>query len=153
MSLRQDEMQNGTGIKAATWSNYELGKTEPSIDVLIIISKFLKVNLSDLIETDLSQKGNLNQKKGDQEKQEKGNLNSNPIGNLNDQNKLGYLNLNTLEMALQDALNEVEVPYQTTQQQMEELTSKVAKIEAFISKVSREMEGRSKPKGKRRPKI
>ena len=82
LHLKQDEMQAGTGIKGATWSNYELGKTEPSIDVILSISKFFRIELADLIEKDLSQKGNLIENKDVSKNQEKGNLISNRIGNL-----------------------------------------------------------------------
>lgn len=83
LKLKQDEMLAGTGIKGGTWSNYENGRTEPGIDTMITISKFFGVELSDLIETDLSLKGNLIQKTEDSKKHRKGNLIGNPIGNLN----------------------------------------------------------------------
>lgn len=45
---------NAVGIKKATFSNYENGNTEPKIDVLIKLSKFLGVQLGDMLSKDLS---------------------------------------------------------------------------------------------------
>jgi DNA-binding XRE family transcriptional regulator len=42
------------GIKRTTWSNYENGRTDPSIEVLIKISNFFGIQLTDLILLDLS---------------------------------------------------------------------------------------------------
>ncbi len=42
------------GIKKGTYSNYEIGKTEPKIEVLVSLSKFLRVEVGDLISKDLT---------------------------------------------------------------------------------------------------
>lgn len=41
------------GIKKGTYSNYEIGKTEPKIDTLIDLSKFLGVSLHELLLVDI----------------------------------------------------------------------------------------------------
>ena len=51
--LLQSHMLEKTGINGATWSNYELNKTEPDIDGIIKISKFFRIQLSDLIQKNL----------------------------------------------------------------------------------------------------
>jgi transcriptional regulator with XRE-family HTH domain len=52
-TLTQDEMQPLVGIKKTTWSHYETGKSQPSIEVLIKISNFFGVTLNELIVEDL----------------------------------------------------------------------------------------------------
>lgn len=51
--IKQDAFEV-IGIKKGTYSNYEIGKTEPNINVLINISKFLRIELGALINVDLS---------------------------------------------------------------------------------------------------
>lgn len=53
--LVQDDFEQ-IGIKKATYSNYENGNTEPKIDVLIALSKFLRIDVGDLLSEDLTQK-------------------------------------------------------------------------------------------------
>lgn len=50
--LTQDDFAS-IGIKKATYSNYETGKTEPKLDTLVDLSNFLKVPLHELISVDL----------------------------------------------------------------------------------------------------
>jgi transcriptional regulator with XRE-family HTH domain len=81
--LAQAEMQAHTGIKkatSATWSNWELGNTNPDFDSLISISKFFRVTLDDILLKDLEEEGNLtNQSENSQKGNRKGNRNGNPI--------------------------------------------------------------------------
>jgi transcriptional regulator with XRE-family HTH domain len=51
--LTQLELRTILGYTRSTWSNYENGITNPSIDDLITISHFLGVTLDDLIMNDL----------------------------------------------------------------------------------------------------
>lgn len=51
--LSQSEFET-VGIKKATLSNYELGNTEPKIDVLMQLSKFFGCEVGDLLSKDLS---------------------------------------------------------------------------------------------------
>ena len=51
--LTQLELRTILGYTRSTWSNYENGITNPSIDDLITISNFLGVTLDDLIMNDL----------------------------------------------------------------------------------------------------
>lgn len=81
--LTQAEMHSQTGISNATWSNYELGNTEPNVDLLIIIAKFFGVTVDELIKENFEE-GNLISKNKDQKKQQKGNLKGNVTGNLID---------------------------------------------------------------------
>lgn len=46
------------GIKRGTMSNYELGNTEPKLDIIREISKFFRVSIDDLLNIDLSIKTN-----------------------------------------------------------------------------------------------
>ena len=50
----QEKMESLIGIKRATWSNYENGKTNPTIKDIITFSKFFGITLDDLILTDLN---------------------------------------------------------------------------------------------------
>lgn len=52
-SLQQEDMQEHLGISRATWSNYELGKTEPKIDVLLAIAAFFDLTVDKLLKDDL----------------------------------------------------------------------------------------------------
>jgi transcriptional regulator with XRE-family HTH domain len=56
--LSQDEIATITGITRATWHNYENGNTQPEIDKIIKIAKEFKVNVGDLLETELDKKAN-----------------------------------------------------------------------------------------------
>ncbi len=56
--LVQDDFE-AIGIKKATYSNYENGNTEPKIDVLITMSKFLEVEVGELLSRDLTQKNGI----------------------------------------------------------------------------------------------
>jgi len=47
--LKQDQLKEFLGINRTTWSTYEVGRSEPSIGVLISISKFFGVSLDDLL--------------------------------------------------------------------------------------------------------
>ena len=51
--LRQDEIKSLLGFSRTTWSNYELGLSEPSLAGLVKISKFFGVTLDDLLTADL----------------------------------------------------------------------------------------------------
>ena len=48
-NLSQDEMLKHTGFSRTTWSNYENGLTEPSINGLLVISHFFGVSIDDLL--------------------------------------------------------------------------------------------------------
>ena len=51
--IKQDSFEQ-IGIKKGTYSNYENGKTEPNLETLMSISKFLGLDLNSLICVDLS---------------------------------------------------------------------------------------------------
>lgn len=61
--LQQEDMMVPLGISRATWSNYELGKTEPQIQTLLDIAGFFEVSMDDLLKNDLSQHPQWAQKK------------------------------------------------------------------------------------------
>lgn len=54
--LSQDEIATITGITRVTWHNYENGNTQPEIDKILKIAKEFKVNVGELLETDLGKK-------------------------------------------------------------------------------------------------
>ncbi|WP_144263983.1 helix-turn-helix domain-containing protein [Filimonas lacunae] len=62
--LQQEGMQDALGISRATWSNYENGKTEPSIQTLLQIATYFNVSVDDLLRTDLSQHPDWQQQPG-----------------------------------------------------------------------------------------
>ena len=51
--LLQTEMQSCLGISRTTWSNYENGKTNPSVEDLVRFSSFFGITLDELILYDL----------------------------------------------------------------------------------------------------
>lgn len=53
-NLQQEDMLEKLGISRATWSNYELGKTEPNVETLISITEFFNVTMDNLVREDLS---------------------------------------------------------------------------------------------------
>lgn len=53
--LKQDDFE-AIGIKKATYSNYENGNTEPKLETIIEMSKFLRVPFDDLVLTDMANK-------------------------------------------------------------------------------------------------
>lgn len=53
LGLKQDDFA-AIGIKKGTYSNYEIGKTEPNFDTLIRLSNFLGLNIEDLLCRDLA---------------------------------------------------------------------------------------------------
>jgi transcriptional regulator with XRE-family HTH domain len=52
--LKQDEFER-IGIKKGTLSNYELGKTEPKLDLLLGLSKFFRISIDDLLTINLEE--------------------------------------------------------------------------------------------------
>ena len=52
--FKQTEIAEIVGVKASNWSNYEIGRSEPSIDVIVKIANTLKVNIETLLSHDLS---------------------------------------------------------------------------------------------------
>lgn len=53
-NLKQSDLKKELGVKQNTWSNWEKGISEPSVDSLIQISKHFGVSLDALIQSDLS---------------------------------------------------------------------------------------------------
>lgn len=52
--LQQSEIQDRLGFKRNTWSNWENGISEPSLEIIVQIADFFKISVEDLIKTDLS---------------------------------------------------------------------------------------------------
>ncbi|MFC4262436.1 helix-turn-helix domain-containing protein [Ferruginibacter yonginensis] len=57
--LTQSEILNGIGFKRTTWNMYENQKSFPKFEDLIKISKYFDVSLSQLVEFDLLEGGDL----------------------------------------------------------------------------------------------
>jgi transcriptional regulator with XRE-family HTH domain len=89
----QAEIAELAGITASTLSNYEVARTEPDIDTLVILANIYGVSVDGLVKTDLSviakslSGGNLNQQKQKATYKLKGNGNGNPKGNLNEKSE------------------------------------------------------------------
>jgi len=150
--LKQSEMKTFTGINGATWSNYELGKTEPSIDVLIIISKFFRIDIADLINIDL-QNVHLIKKLTDAKNAENVHPNVLPIVHPKGNKHGKYIPEQGLEVSFKDSLNEGQAPYNSLKHQMLDLSNKMAIIEANIDKRLSKMEGKIKALEKGNPKM
>jgi transcriptional regulator with XRE-family HTH domain len=52
--LKQTQMEQLLDIKPSTWSNYENGFSEPSIEGLVKISRFFGISLDELLLQDLA---------------------------------------------------------------------------------------------------
>lgn len=81
LNIKQDVFEQ-IGIKKGTYSNYENGKTEPNIETLAKISKFLRIDLTTLICTDLSIQDNLGLLKKTNSEEENVHLNAHPNAHL-----------------------------------------------------------------------
>lgn len=80
LSIKQDAFEQ-IGIKKGTYSNYENGKTEPNIETLMSISKFLGIDLNSLICSDLAGMSEEDFLKNVNIIENNGNLNGNLNGN------------------------------------------------------------------------
>ena len=60
--LNQLDMESWLGIGRSTWSNYENGVTDPSIDDIVNFAKFFNVTLDELIVRDLGKTEPLSKK-------------------------------------------------------------------------------------------
>lgn len=52
--LKQAEIADIVGVGKVTWSDYERGKSEPSLDLLITIADYFKLDLDTLIRKNLT---------------------------------------------------------------------------------------------------
>lgn len=69
-NLRQDDMLGYLRITRSTWSNYEIGFTNPKLNEIINISKFFGVTLDELVMQDLEIEDPLPKKKGQRKSRE-----------------------------------------------------------------------------------
>ena len=51
--FKQTEIAEIIGVKASNWSNYEIGRSEPSIDIIVKIANTLNVSTETLLLQDL----------------------------------------------------------------------------------------------------
>ena len=68
--LKQEDMLNYLRITRSTWSNYEIGFTNPKLNEIINISKFFGVTLDELVMQDLENEEPLPRKKGQRKARE-----------------------------------------------------------------------------------
>jgi transcriptional regulator with XRE-family HTH domain len=54
--LKQSEIAKKVGVTPATWSNYEVGKSEPNLDIVEKIAKTLNISLDALMGIEASEK-------------------------------------------------------------------------------------------------
>jgi len=57
--LKQADIEARTGIKRNTWSNWENGKSEPSLENLFKIANFFSVDVGNLLSKNLASEENL----------------------------------------------------------------------------------------------
>lgn len=150
--LKQAQMYNELGIKASTWGMYEIDKSQPNLDVLISISKYFDVSETDLLHSDLEANANLIEKNKDDKKHENANLIANQNANRIEENSVKLLPATKIEIGYKHSLNEPETTYKSLRHQVEELSIKVAKIEANMSKRIAQMEDKIKALDKDGPK-
>lgn len=58
--ITQAQIPDYLNINRATWSNYEIQRTEPSLEQLIEISTFFRISLDDLLTKDITLKDEVN---------------------------------------------------------------------------------------------
>lgn len=61
--LNQAEMLSKLGIPRTTWSSYENGISQPSINGIIKIARFFEISVTELLEKDLKNDENIEKKK------------------------------------------------------------------------------------------
>lgn len=86
--LNQDEMQAGTGIQRATWSDYEREITEPEFLALMRISEYFGVTVDELLKDDIEKKQHnvhLNENSVEKKNKENVHLNVHPNVHLSGQ--------------------------------------------------------------------
>jgi transcriptional regulator with XRE-family HTH domain len=79
--LKQEEIKDYLGYPRTTWSSYEQGNSQPSIDEILRIAKFFDVGVTELLSADLSD-ASLLQKKGGTKKRQNASLNASPNASL-----------------------------------------------------------------------
>jgi transcriptional regulator with XRE-family HTH domain len=113
IDLTQAEIAEKVGVSSSNWSNYEVGRSEPSIEVVVKIASILRVSVETLVSQDLTLivdnliKGNLIDKGKDQKNSQKGNEIGNPLGNLNEDSP-PYGNTETLIATLKNLVQSKE---------------------------------------------
>lgn len=80
--FKQKEIAAFVGVTVSTWSNYEIGKTEPTNETLVKISKFFRITVDELLK-----EGNPFEETFISENQQKGNVKGNLTRNLNTVNE------------------------------------------------------------------
>jgi len=68
--LKQEDMLGYLRITRSTWSNYEIGFTNPKLNEIVNISKFFGVTLDELVMQDLESEDPLPKKKGQRKPRE-----------------------------------------------------------------------------------
>lgn len=68
--LKQEDMLDFLAITRSTWSNYEIGFSNPKLPEVINISKFFGVSLDELVMDDLEIQDPLPEKKGQRKARE-----------------------------------------------------------------------------------
>lgn len=132
--LKQSEMYDELRVYRTTWNNYESGVSVPVLKDALRIANYFDVNLEDLLTKDLSEKGNLNEKSEDEKKQEKGKVKSNPIGNPITENEVNSGPHTKIEIEDNQPLKQAKTGFKSVETQLHDLSSKLANIEANMSK-------------------
>lgn len=92
---KQAEIADFVGVTVSTWSNYEVGKSEPNLEVLVKISKFFGISVDELLA-----EGNLNEVHEPPIIYEKGNLTGNPRGNQIEKSTISEKFTNKFKVAI-----------------------------------------------------
>lgn len=134
-NINQSEIQDRLGFKRNTWSNWENGVSSPDIPTIMLISDFFGVNLSDIIEKDLTADVNLNTKVLAGKNSKNVNLNVNPSVNLKPEKgqKMGESDDQT------NVLNDQPVGYKSETRIIEALTIAVKGLERANARLEQEL--------------
>lgn len=132
--FKQKEIADFVGVTVSTWSNYEIGKTEPNNETLVKISKFFGISIDDLLK-----EGNLFEENNNPKKQEKGNAKGNPMGNLINKSEVNEPIMKYLDRAAGQGLSSVDTPLkERLLRALAEVFSVLADMESRLSQLEQE---------------
>ena len=123
IGLNQVQISVSLGFNRSTWNNYETGKSKPSLDDFILISKYFRKSASELLEMDLSNV-HLNKNIANENNAEYVHLNVHPNVHLNE------------KKALQKALKEVQEKENLLQVNKQLLHAKTQLIDTQQAQIS-----------------
>jgi len=138
--LKQGEIAELVGVTSSTWSNYEVGKSEPNIESIVKISTELGVSIDSLLKADVS----LIAKQLIKKKRENASLNASLSVSLNDSSRvkeplieygtiasqiIGESKKEAISTRLETALIEVQACFDELLQSNQDMDARLTRLE------------------------